>query len=582
MKHPVLLKINLLLFCLLLGTSFLSAQQSTSTVKTVSGTVTYLDAPIPDVNIIVKGSSRGARTNSKGYYEIQARIGEEIQFSHVSYKTVSVIVEDVTAELHIEMIDISNELEEVVVIVKTSEGETLKRTKKAEAKFESSRGAFNPKTAGYAIGFVDGNEININFPSIKEALRGKISGYEILQGKAYIRGKGMTVTQDYPVAWEVDGVFTTEEPVGLDLTQIKNVYALKGLAATNKYGTLGVGGVIVIQTIYGGYGSDEARKKAIAENYTNQNFYGNDAFNSIAPNKYDSAFGLELTTLNDKEKAFKQYSEQKTAIDLFTDHIAIANVFYSHYNDPALASEILTGLSEKHKSNPEILKAIAYQLQYMGMKRQTIDLYKKITRLRPKYAQSYRDLANAYVENDEFQLGWRIYMNYLNQGNDVSDDGIGQIMYNEMEYLYFNRANQAKIKETFVPKYENVNEFSHDIRIVFEWNTTEAEYDLEFVNPEKRAYVFEHSFDVNPNLIKDEKTRGYSSKEFLIDTLSSEDWLINLTYRGNKTPMPTYFKVTTYTHWGEPTQKKKVDLYELKGQRGKVQLMRINARALNP
>ena len=40
-------------------------------------------------------------------------------------------------------------------------------------------------------------------------------------------------------------------------------------------------------------------------------------------------------------------------------------------------------------------------------KKRAIQLYESVIRLRPKYAQSYRDLANAYMENDQFKLGVR-------------------------------------------------------------------------------------------------------------------------------------------------------------------------------
>jgi len=571
---------KLLIFLFLSLALHLNAQESDTSTKTITGIISYLETPVSDVNILVKGSSRGTLTNSKGYYEIIARVGEEIMFSHVAYKNVTVIIEDVTQELNIEMVEYSNELEEVVVIIKTADGQVIKRSEKAEAKFSTSRGSFDPKTAGFAVGYVAGDEISSNYASIKEALRGKISGYEILADKAYIRGKGMSITLDYPVAWEVDGVFQTEEPLGLDLSQIANVYALKGVASTTKYGSLGAGGVIIIQTKYGTFSDSEGKTKAIADQYTNQNYYNNDAFSKITPNSLTSSYTKELIALNDKQKAYNSYINKKSQITSFSDHMAIGQMFFAKYHDPAMASDILVDLGNTHSSNPEILKAIAYQLQHIGMKWPALDLYKKIARLRPNYAQSYRDLANAYKENDQYKLSWRIYMNYLMQGNDVSDEGIGQIIYNEMEYLFYNRPSQTEIKEKFVPKNENIDQFRNDVRVVFEWNTTEAEFDLEFVNPDQRAYVFEHSYDVNQELIKNEKTIGYSSKEFLIEDIGSGEWLINLSYRGNKTTAPTYFKVTTYTNWGKANQKHKVTLYQLNGLGEKAQILKLNKQIL--
>jgi len=391
----------------------------------------------------------------------------------------------------------------------------------------------------------------------------------------------MSVTQDYPVAWEVDGVFTTNEPTNLDLSQIKSIHALKTLAATTKYGTLGAGGVIVISTNYGSFDAVEAKRNKIAEQYTNNNRYANDAIAVSSESLSSNSYTNTLQELNNIQKAFNYYNKTlKSQLTDYSIHISIAQLFVSHYHNDNIAKLILNDLATAHNKNPEIQKAIAYQFQTLGLKREAIKQYENVFKLRPKYAQSYRDLANAYIENDQFKKAWRLYMSYMMQGNDVSGEGIGQVIFNEMEYLYFNRKNQTDIKETFIPKSENLFDFRNDVRLVFEWNTSEAEFDLEFVNQDKRAYVFEHNIVENQALITDEKLKGYSSKEFFIDDIGNGEWLVNLTYLGNKKPEPTYFKLTTYYNWGKATQRQEMTLYKLQNQRDKIQLLKLNKQVL--
>ncbi len=116
--------------------------------------------------------------------------------------------------------------------------------------------------------------------------------------------------------------------------------------------------------------------------------------------------------------------------------------------------------------------------------------------------------------------------------------------------------------------------------MVFEWNTSEAEFDLEFVNPQKQVYVFEHSLTKNQNLITDEKEKGYSSKEFIIDNLNNGEWLINITYLGNKKTEPTFIKVTSYYNWGKPKQRTKIIIYKFKDEHEKIQLYKLNKQLL--
>ena len=80
----------------------------------------------------------------------------------------------------------------------------------------------------------------------------------------------------------------------------------------------------------------------------------------------------------------------------------------------------------------------------------------------------------------------------------------------------------------------------------------------------------------NKELIENEKKIGYSSKEFFIDDLGAEEWLINITYLGNKKPEPTFFKVTIYTNWGSPDQSENIHVFNFEKERDKFQLFKLS------
>ena len=62
-----------------------------------------------------------------------------------------------------------------------------------------------------------------------------------------IRGRQSFKTAGDEVLWEVDGVIYNNPPV-LYVNQVKYVEVLSGLSATNKYGSEGAAGVIVVKT----------------------------------------------------------------------------------------------------------------------------------------------------------------------------------------------------------------------------------------------------------------------------------------------------------------------------------------------
>ena len=193
--------------------------------KEVYGKVTHQEYPVADVTISLAGKPDSPiYSDRKGEYKIKAQVGDIIQFAHISFETVSIFVEDITEELNVDLKQKVNELEEVVVETKSDGSTLVARRNKVEAEFQTSRGKENPKASGFSQSFIEGEKLSNVYENIQQALVGKIPGYKYDQttGDAYLRGDAMSLNQDYPVAWEVDGVFTTYAPP-LDLSQIKSV-----------------------------------------------------------------------------------------------------------------------------------------------------------------------------------------------------------------------------------------------------------------------------------------------------------------------------------------------------------------------
>ena len=62
-----------------------------------------------------------------------------------------------------------------------------------------------------------------------------------------LRGRQSFKTAGNEVLWEIDGVLYNNPP-SLYANQVKYVEILNGLAATNRYGSEGAGGVVVVKT----------------------------------------------------------------------------------------------------------------------------------------------------------------------------------------------------------------------------------------------------------------------------------------------------------------------------------------------
>src|SRR5690349_13853546 len=78
-----------LLFFLLLSQSLLYGQQ-----QIISGTVSDAgnNAPLPNVSVRIKGTTRGTQTNPSGTFSISASRGEVLQFTFIGYTSQERVV----------------------------------------------------------------------------------------------------------------------------------------------------------------------------------------------------------------------------------------------------------------------------------------------------------------------------------------------------------------------------------------------------------------------------------------------------------------------------------------------------------
>lgn len=535
--------------------------------KEISGIITYEGAPLSNVNILIKNSEKGTSTNNKGVYKIRAKEGDILQFTHINMKAIEVLIEDITTILNISMKATNNELDEVIISSKKKNKQTGLYPKKPK-KISSGGFTIDTRRTGYSVRYISGEELNLSGISIGRALQGKIASYKLVVDEfgneyAKLRDTGTLLTVKYAI-WVVDGqVYNFAPPIPLE--NIKEVAVLRSLAGVNRFGSEAIGGAIIINTTVGNF--DPVKDVYSEENpYTNKEYYNEDAvaYNLLSSAKSD--YIIKLESISNSNKAFKKYKE------LLSEHqdksgfyLNVANSFKFKYNDFENYKRVLLDSEEYSKLNPEELKIIAYQYQQEGFYENALSVYKKIIKLRPKHIQSYRDLINVYIELKQYKKALNTYNYFFNKGFTIEENGIGEIMAREAEAL------TSKISKTNLP-----DEKTLDTRIVFEWSSSEAEFTLEFINPQKQVYKIEHTLSDNSSLILDEKLKGYTSREFVIDGDIGGEWLVNLTYYGNKKYAPTYLKTTVFNNWGRSNEIKKTTVYKMTLKDQKTQLFKIN------
>ena len=102
---------NLILLFIILATLQVAAQS-----KTITGVVTdETNQPLPGVNVMVEGTSKGTQTDFDGNYSIVAHQGQTLVFNYIGFKTSKIKI-GTSNVVNVSMKEDSQALEEVVIV----------------------------------------------------------------------------------------------------------------------------------------------------------------------------------------------------------------------------------------------------------------------------------------------------------------------------------------------------------------------------------------------------------------------------------------------------------------------------------
>ncbi|NER09742.1 TonB-linked outer membrane protein, SusC/RagA family [Muriicola jejuensis] len=240
---------------------------------TVSGNITdsSYGGPLAGVNVVVKGTSRGAVSDFDGNYSINVNsFPATLVFTSLGYETKELTVEGPTT-LNVSMAESATGLDEVIV---TGLGTSIKRSNLANAVATVSNQELVGTTAQSTLdGALYGKLTGVNITSSSGAPGG---GFALrLRGISSINGNNQPL-------YIVDGVYVNnaEIPSGLrfasganrgneensanriadlDPNDIQNIEVLKGASAAAIYGTRANAGVVIITTKRGSQGKTEVK-----------------------------------------------------------------------------------------------------------------------------------------------------------------------------------------------------------------------------------------------------------------------------------------------------------------------------------
>ena len=550
-----------------------SNNSKASKFKTINGRVSDENGYLSDVTVISRDNNLQTITDSLGNFSIEAQNRGILEFRYIGKNTILSRVSESTSK-NIYMTDGNMILDEVIL-----------ENKKKEV-IDNGYGKLDKKSLGYSVETLDGNKIIPSNTDVKDAVAGKFAGVKIGANDDLTqfvgRGRYTTILGNQYGLIVVDGlaIKQSDSSMGagfigdtgfINPENIESVTYLKGLAATNIYGTEGRNGVLLIKTKTGSSSFKKKKKRQLGNTPT----YIDDI---EIEEVIDKPYIREISQTTTIEDAYKMYLSQRKLygkdISFFFD---IAS-YFKNWNNPYLVKRILSNVLEINKKlNLEILRALAYKYDEFELFEESIKVNKQLISFKPSESQSYRNLALSYQLNKQFTKAQEIYNKiHTNQYSDVNSfNGLKQTI--NAEYKNLVALHNSTLSATNTPEFYKKN-VEYDTRIVFEWSHFDAEFDLQIVNPQKRYFTWSHTQKEESSRFIKETSQGYGLEEFFITKKDKGEWLFNLIYYGKKTgdnSMPSFVKVTVYSNFGKPTQTKKVTVKDLNDLNKKESILKL-------
>ncbi|MFC2081355.1 SusC/RagA family TonB-linked outer membrane protein [Bacteroidota bacterium] len=196
--------------------------------------------PIPGVNIVIEGTTRGAVTDLEGLFSIQAVPGQNLEIRFVGMKSQIIEIQSTELFLDVTLEQDIQSLEEIIVV---------------------GYGTQKKESVVGAIGTAKGEDLKLqgNVSSLRDALAGAIPGVAVLptsglagrgderiyrETEILIRGK--TTWNDASPLILVDGI--ERDMNDINVTEVESISVLKDASATAVFGVKGGNGVILITT----------------------------------------------------------------------------------------------------------------------------------------------------------------------------------------------------------------------------------------------------------------------------------------------------------------------------------------------
>jgi len=535
----------------------------------IEGVVFDQSKPLENVTIQVKGEDRGVVSGKDGRFYLEASVGDILMIGFLGMENQEYrITGDQFIEFYLNLEE--NQLDEVVLKSKVESSET-------ENTISTAFGEKSENQIGYTVQEIEDENFE-GQANISDATRGKIISYNYSQNNDLSQIQ-LRQVQTFAAGTKNPLIVVDDVPLGvnnsatggltlstwhIDPNNIEKISVLRGLAATNKYGTLARGGAILIYT------KTRAGAKAGKDGQSNSAMVKGNIYNETVTSITTAPKGDYLKPfkkVKSIEEAYELYMTQRVSyMDDFQYFIDVSKSMVK-WGNADLSKRVLLNILELNPNDSEYLRFAGMLLQDRKDFSLAREVYEQVLLLKPGESQSYRDLALILGESHQYQKSLDMYRK-MKDGSypSVNFEGLRKPLNSEMKRLILLHRN--KLDTQGLPSHYQTS-MNYDVRVVIDYNDRDAEFDLQFVNPQKKFFIWSHRKFENGERIEQEKIQGFNTEEFFLIDAEPGKWQVNIESPKQDSRDPLALRYTVYRNYGtkaETSQSKTLILNNIEGK----------------
>ena len=287
----------------------------------------------------------------------------------------------------------------------------------------------------------------------------------------------------------------------------------------------------------------------------------------IALNEYnpDTPY-LKVMEYADPAKAVETYYKLKKEYGQTPSfYVDVADYFFKK-GDTEQAILVVSNLAELSLEDAQLLRVLAYKLSAYKAFPEAVSISRKVVAIREEEPQSYRDLGLALAQAGEYQQAIETLYKVVERRWDQRFRDVQLIAMNEINNIV---NTQKGLRTSFIDK-RLLKKEPVDIRVVLTWDTDNSDMDLWVTDPEEERCYYGHRQTYLGGIISQDVTGGYGPEEFMLKKASKGNYKIEVNYYGNRSQkqlLPVSLRITFFTHYGTPQEKKQETTVRLSNQR---------------